>query len=154
MYINKLGSRSYGYIHPKSFHICVIHLVLERCCFEAVLPKRRLGPVQVNVHEMLISENYSPSLSPKISVVTRSNCSIVMSGGYSVMIMSHGWENLEVGIERWVAGCARKHILPWYGQAALYVMFFYQGAGLGMDRSATTAVRVWHWAPGGFFKIV
>ena len=48
MYINKLGSRSYGYIHLKSSHICVIHLVLERCCFEAVLPKKRLRPLGVN----------------------------------------------------------------------------------------------------------
>ena len=49
MYINKLGSRSYGYIHLKSYHICVIHLVLERCCFEAVLPKNRLHPLGVNL---------------------------------------------------------------------------------------------------------
>ena len=48
MYINKLGSRSYRYIHLKSSHICVIHLVLERCCFEAVLPKKRLRPLGVN----------------------------------------------------------------------------------------------------------
>ena len=47
MYINKLGSRSYGYIHSKSSHNCVIHLVLERCCFEAILPKRRFGPLEV-----------------------------------------------------------------------------------------------------------
>ena len=32
----------------KNSHIYVIHLVLERCCFEAVLPKRRLGPLGVN----------------------------------------------------------------------------------------------------------
>ena len=44
---NKLGSRSYSYIHPKNSHICVIHLVLEKCCFEAVLPKRRLDPLGV-----------------------------------------------------------------------------------------------------------
>ena len=49
MYIKKLGSRSYGYIHLKSSHICVIHLVLERCCFEAVLPKKRLRPLGVNI---------------------------------------------------------------------------------------------------------
>ena len=49
MYINKLDSRSYGYIHLKSFHICVIHLILERCCFEAVLPKKRLCPLGVNL---------------------------------------------------------------------------------------------------------
>ena len=49
MYINKLGSRSYGYIHSKSSHIWVIHLVLERCCFEAVLPKKRLRPLGVNL---------------------------------------------------------------------------------------------------------
>ena len=53
MYINKLGSRSYSYIHPKSSHICVIHLVLERCCFEAVLPKRRLGPLGLNDFEFV-----------------------------------------------------------------------------------------------------
>ena len=47
MYINKLSSRSYGYIHLKSSHICVIHLVLERCCFEAVLPQKRLCPLGV-----------------------------------------------------------------------------------------------------------
>ena len=47
MYINKLGSRSYGYIHLKSSRICVIHLVLERCCFEAVLPQKRLRPLGV-----------------------------------------------------------------------------------------------------------
>ena len=46
------GIRSYGYIHPKSSHICVIHLVLERCCFEAVLPKRRLDLLGVNVYSM------------------------------------------------------------------------------------------------------
>ena len=49
MYINKLGSRSYSYIHMKSSYICVIHLVLERCCFEAVLPKKRLRPLGVKV---------------------------------------------------------------------------------------------------------
>ena len=49
MYINKLDSKSYSYIHPKSSHICVIHLVLERCCFEAILPKRRLGPLRVKL---------------------------------------------------------------------------------------------------------
>ena len=48
MYINKLGSRSYSYIHLKSSHICVIHLVLERCYFEAVLRKKRLHPLGVN----------------------------------------------------------------------------------------------------------
>ena len=37
---NKLGSRSYAYIHSKNFHICIIHLVLERCYFEVVLSKR------------------------------------------------------------------------------------------------------------------
>ena len=42
MYINKLGSRSYDYIHLKNSHICVIHLVLERCYFETILPKRSL----------------------------------------------------------------------------------------------------------------
>ena len=49
MYINKLGSRSYNYIHPKNSHICVIHLVLERCFFKAVLSKRRLGPLGVKL---------------------------------------------------------------------------------------------------------
>ena len=48
MYINKLDSRSYSYIHLKSSHICVILLVLERCCFEAILPKKRLDPLGVN----------------------------------------------------------------------------------------------------------
>ena len=47
MYINKLGLRSYNYIHPKSSHICVIHLVLKRCCFEAILPKKGLGSLGV-----------------------------------------------------------------------------------------------------------
>ena len=47
MYINKLGSRSYSYIHSKSSHICIIHLVLEGCYFEAVLPKRRLSPLGI-----------------------------------------------------------------------------------------------------------
>ena len=56
MYINKLGSRSYSYIHLKSFHICVIHLVLERCYFEAVLPKKRLHPLGVNVYKILIED--------------------------------------------------------------------------------------------------
>ena len=50
MYINKLDFRSYGYIHPKNSHICIIHLVLERCYFEAVLPKRRLGPLEIKEH--------------------------------------------------------------------------------------------------------
>ena len=49
MYINKLGSRSYDYVHPKSFHICVIHLVSEKCCFEAVLSKNGLGPLGVKL---------------------------------------------------------------------------------------------------------
>ena len=49
MYINKLGSRSYSYIHSKSFHICIIHLVLKRCYFEAVLSKRRLDSLGVNM---------------------------------------------------------------------------------------------------------
>ena len=47
MYINKLGSRSYGYVHLKSSHIWIIHLVLETCYFEAVLPKKRLRPLGV-----------------------------------------------------------------------------------------------------------
>ena len=34
-------------LHTKSSYICVIHLILERCCFEAILPKRRLGPLEV-----------------------------------------------------------------------------------------------------------
>ena len=49
IYINKLGSRSYNYIHSKNSHICVINLVLERCCFEALLLKRRLCPLKVNI---------------------------------------------------------------------------------------------------------
>ena len=47
--INKLGSRSYSYIHLKSSYFCVIHLVLERCCFGVVLPKKRLRPLGVNL---------------------------------------------------------------------------------------------------------
>ena len=50
MYINKLGSRSYGYIHLKSSHICVIHLVLERCYFETFLPKKLLRPLGINLN--------------------------------------------------------------------------------------------------------
>ena len=49
MYINKLASRSYNYIHLKSSHICVIHLVLERCCFEVVLSKKRLNTLGINL---------------------------------------------------------------------------------------------------------
>ena len=55
MYINKLGSRSYGYIYQKSFHICVIHFVLEKCCFEVVLLKRRLDPLGVKTPEKYLS---------------------------------------------------------------------------------------------------
>ena len=47
MYINKLGSRSYGYIHLECSCVWVIHLVIERCCFEAILPKKRLRPLVV-----------------------------------------------------------------------------------------------------------
>ena len=52
MHINKLGSRSYSYIHPKSSHICVIHLILEKFYFEAILPKKKLGPLGVKLHFM------------------------------------------------------------------------------------------------------
>ena len=62
MYINKLGSRSYGYIHLKSSHICVIHLVLERCCFEAVLSKKRLRPLRVKFKSNFCGKNFSSIL--------------------------------------------------------------------------------------------
>ena len=58
MYINKLGSRSYGYIHPKSSHICVNHLVLERCYFEAILPKKRLDPLGINSDILVLFNNF------------------------------------------------------------------------------------------------
>ena len=58
MHINKLGSRSYSYVHLKSSHICVIHLVLERCCFETVLPQKRLGPLGVKVEHNDSIVNY------------------------------------------------------------------------------------------------
>ena len=71
MYINKLGSRSYGYIHLKSSHICVIHLVLERCCFEAVLPKKRLRPLGVNASQL------APGLrTPQFMVTTEIELSV------------------------------------------------------------------------------
>ena len=52
MYINKLGLRSYSYIHLKSSHICVIHLVLKRYYSKAILPKKRLGPLGVNQRKL------------------------------------------------------------------------------------------------------
>ena len=68
MYINKLGSRSYGYIHPKSSHICVIHLVLERCCFETVLPKKGLGPLGIKYLFVVArgSQRFSCSVKKKL----------------------------------------------------------------------------------------
>ena len=61
MYINKLGSSSYDYIHLKSSHICVIHLVLERCCFEVVLLKKRLRPLGVNLANQQIHFSFQKS---------------------------------------------------------------------------------------------
>ena len=67
MYINKLSSRSYGYIHLKSSHTCVIHLVLKRCCFEAVLPQKRLRPLGVNSKISRATLNMPPRIKNVMS---------------------------------------------------------------------------------------